>query len=439
MEAIASVLPIPGTALLLFVLFFLLVFLGIPIAFGLALSSIVVILLDPRLMMWSVFQRAYGGLDSFILLAVPLFLLVGNLLNISKITDHLIDLAYHLVGHIKGGLGHVNVMVSMLFAGISGSSTADTAGIGSVLIPAMKKQGYSSVFSVAVTAASSVMGAIIPPSILMIVWAMLTDTSVAGLFLGGVIPGILIGVTQMALVLVFARLHNFPQKGQRSSFRELLTASRHGLVALGAPLLVVGGIVSGVFTPTEAGVAAVLYTLFLGVAVYRTLSFKGIIQACRETARLASLSLFCLATASIFGWLITHYRIPRLLLGALGTENPALVFLLAIFVTLIVGTFLDAIPEMVILAPIFMPLADACGIDRVHFGVVLVMANTAGLITPPYGLCLLLASKIGKVPVRKALGVTMLFLLVMIGIILLAAFVPHVTMFLPRLIVPRLI
>lgn len=420
----------------LFALMLGLVVLGVPVAFSLIIASLVMVVLDPRLGMWVVFQRMYNGMNSFVLLAVPLFLLAGNLMNNAKITERLIRLARHLVGHFKGALAHVNVVVSMLFAGVSGSSTADSAGIGVIMIPAMEKQGYPKAFSVAVTAASSVMGIIIPPSINMIVWGALTNTSIAALFLAGFVPGFLIAIFQIALNLFFVRKFNVPTY-PRSTFRELLTSGWDGILAAGVPVIIIGGLVSGIVSPTEAAVLAVLYSLFLGLFVYRDLSLKQIVRSGTDTIRLSSLSLFSLVAASLFGYLISFYRVPNLLLGEIQLGDPILMLFGMVAAMLVIGTFMDALPAMAILAPLFMPLVRAAEIHPVHFGLIAVMTLGLGLITPPYGLCLLIAAKIGDISIPKAIGVTMAYLGIMIVLLGFIVVFPDIVMFIPRLLGPQ--
>lgn len=324
----------------------------------------------------------------------------------------------------------------MLFAGISGSTNADTAGIGSILIPAMKKEGYPISISTAVTAASSVMGVIIPPSLLMVVWSSITETSVAGLFLGGVIPGILIGFSQMGIIAVLAKKDNYPRTSF-PGFKKLLASSKHGLIALGAPVLIIGGILGGFFTPTEAAVAGIIYCLFFSVVFYRQLTIAGFIEACWETARITSLALFCVAMASIFGWLISYYRLPRILMEYVTIENPIFLLMFTTVVMLLFGTFMDALPAMAILGPLFLPIIRQAGIHPVHFGVVSVVALALGFITPPYGLSLLISCKIAGIPITKAFKDTMLFFGVALVLIILMILFPQIVLGLPQLIAPR--
>ncbi|MGQ7246537.1 TRAP transporter large permease [Halomonas sp. V046] len=420
---------------LLFGLLGVLIIIGVPIAMALVLTAVGMVILDPRLTYWVMFQRMYNGMDSFVLLAVPLFLLAGNLMNAARITDRLITLCMRLVGHVKGALAHVNVMVSMLFAGVSGSSTADSAGIGTVLIPAMQREGYPTHFAVAVTAASSVMGIIIPPSINMIVWGALTNTSIAGLFLGGILPGVMIGVAQLALNVGYVRRYDVPIR-PRAALSDVMRSGKDGLLAAGIPIVIIGGITLGLVTPTEAAVIAVLYALVLGFVVYRELTFRQVLDASTDTVRLCSLSLFSLVGAAIFGYLISFYQIPPKLMAGVSITDPVTLLLIMTAVMLLIGTFMDSLPAMAIMAPIFQPLAMQAGIHPVQFGVIGVMALGLGLITPPYGLCLMISAKIGGIPLLKALATTLLYLAVMIGVIVLLIVYPDLVLAIPRLIAP---
>ena len=294
--------PVEVSAIL-FPLFIILVIFRVPVAIALGLACIPVFLLEERLTPFLLMNEMFKSYNAFILLAVPFFLLAANIMNAAGITDRLVRLSRAMVGHLPGGLGHVNVVVSMLFAGISGSSTADAAGIGSLLIPQMKKVGYSSSFSVAITACSSVMGVVIPPSILMVVWGGLMSVSIGGLFLAGVIPGILIAVSQMIAVYVFAKIYNYPMYA-RSTFKEFFVAVFQAIPPLMTPLIIVGGIVGGFFTPTEASVIAVLYSVILGGLFYRTIGFHNLPSILYNSAAFAAMSLFCIGTASAFGWLL---------------------------------------------------------------------------------------------------------------------------------------
>jgi tripartite ATP-independent transporter DctM subunit len=371
---------------------------------------------------------------------VPFFLLAANLMNSAGITERLVNLARATVGHLPGGLGHINVLVSMLFAGISGSSTADAAGIGSLLIPAMKKQGYDTSFSVAITACSSVMGVIIPPSILMIVWGGVMSVSIGGLFLAGVVPGVLIAAAQMGAVLVYAKVRHYPIYA-RASVREFITAVGQSVLALVTPVIIVGGIVGGLFTPTEASVIAVLYSMALGVFVYRTIGPRRFLSVLYDSARFAAISLFCIGTASAFGWILAYFSVPRALVGMMAglASSITTTGILVAISFLIIGMFIDAIPAIIILGTILLPLSEHVGMHPLHFAIIGVISLAFGLVTPPYGLCLLIACALGEIEVIDALKDVAIILLPMLLILLLVIFFPELILYLPKLILPKFI
>jgi tripartite ATP-independent transporter DctM subunit len=431
----------PGeVALILFASFGLLVLLRVPVAFALGLACIPVFFIDPRLTPFVLLAEMFKSYNAFVLLAVPFFLLAANLMNSAGITDRLIDLSRALVGHLPGGLGHINVLVSMLFAGISGSSTADAAGIGSLLIPQMKKQGYDTSFSVAITACSSVMGVIIPPSILMIVWGGLMSVSIGGLFLAGVVPGLMIALSMMATVYVYAKLYGYPIDS-RSTLREFGRAFARAILALMTPLIIVGGIVGGFFTPTEASVIAVIYSMGLGLFVYRTIGAREFPKVLYNSARFAAISLFCIGTASAFGWALAYFHIPRALVAeieamGLGLYGTGVMCALAF---LLIGMFIDAIPAIIILGTVLLPVTQAVGMHPVHFAIIGVVSLAFGLVTPPYGLCLLIACAIGEIPVFKALKDVAIILVPMLGVLLVIILLPDLILALPRLLMPRFV
>ncbi len=429
----------PGdVAALLFGVFAVLILLRVPVAFALGLACVPVFFISERLSPSILFDQMFVSYNSFILLAVPFFLLAANLMNTAGVTQRLIDLSRALVGHLPGGLGHVNVTVSMLFAGISGSSTADAAGIGSLLIPQMKKQGYDTSFSVAITACSSVMGVIIPPSILMVVWGGLMSVSIGGLFLAGVVPGILIAGSLMGLVYFYAVRRGYPIY-TRTDLRELTRSFLASFWALLTPLIIVGGIVGGFFTPTEASAVAVLYTLVIGLFVYRSLTPRELPKVLYESARFAAITLFCVGTASAFGWILAFFQIPRALvdvMAAWGT-GPISTGMICAMAFLVVGMFIDAIPAIVILGTVLFPVAQAAGIHPIHFGIIGVVSLAFGLVTPPYGLCLLIASSIGEIKLVQALRDVVIILLPMLGVLIFIVLFPEVILALPRWIMPK--
>lgn len=425
-------------SIILFGTFAVLVVLRIPVSFALGLACVPMMLLDERMTPILLTNEMWKSYNSFILLAVPFFLLAANLMNAAGITQRLVDLARATVGHLPGGLGHVNVLVSLLFAGISGSSTADAAGIGSLMIPAMKKQGYDSSFTVAITACSSVMGVIIPPSIMMIVWGGLMSVSIGGLFMAGIIPGIVIALIMMGTVLVYAKRRNYPVY-QRSTPKAFFNALGSASLALVTPAIIVGGIVCGLFTPTEASVIAVVYSAILGGVIYRSLDLRQFPKVFYESARFAAISLFCIGTASAFGWLLAYYRVPQALVDVMAGWGTGLVgtgFLIAASF-LFVGMFIDAIPAIIILGTVLVPLAGNVGMHPIHFAMIGVMSLAFGLVTPPYGLCLLITCSLGEIKVVHALKDVGIILIPMMGLLMLVIIFPEFVLFLPRWLTPQ--
>jgi len=431
----------PGlVASILFGLFLLFIILRVPVAFALALACIPIFFLEPRLTPILLLQEMFRSYNSFVLLAVPFFLLAANLMNAAGITDRLIRLSRALVGHLPGGLGHVNVVVSMFFAGISGSSTADAAGIGSLLIPQMKKEGFSSSFSVAVTACSSVMGVIIPPSILMVVWGGLMSVSIGGLFLAGVIPGIMIGLAQMITVYIYARRHGMGMHA-RATLRELAVAVASAILALFTPIIIVGGIVGGVFTPTEASVVAAIYALLLGLAVYRSVGPRQTAFVLYDTGRFAAIALFCIGTASAFGWILAYFKVPAALVAYVQAMNLGVTemgFAVAV-AFLIIGCFIDAIPAIIILGTVLYPVTASMGMHPIHFAIIGVVSLAFGLVTPPYGLCLLISCSIAGISVKQALRDVAKILVPMLFILVLIIVFPSISLWLPRLLMPQFV
>lgn len=411
----------------------------VPVAYALALSSLLVVVvegLNPVLFV----QQMFHGLNSFPLLAVPFFLLAGQLLNSGYITERLIRLAQALVGHIRGGLAHINIVVSMIFAGMSGSSTADTAGVGTVLIPAMIKRGYDRRFTIALTAASSTMGVIIPPSILMVIYGAMGNVSIGGLFLAGAIPGAIVGLSQMMYSYYAAVRNGYPAEG-RASLHELGAAAKGGFLPLMVPIIIVGGVLTGKFTATEAGMIATVYVMILIFGVYRSLSLRKLPEVLMNTAVIYSQPLLAVAAATIFGWLLAFFEAPEAVAGLAGgiVDSPTLTVLFIAIVFVVVGTFMDAVPAIIIFLPIVDHLVTVSGANAIHTGLVVVMTLALGLITPPYGLCLLIACVLGRTPVTSVMGQMMVFyglFIVVIGLIIL---VPEISLYLPRLVMPKFV
>jgi tripartite ATP-independent transporter DctM subunit len=423
----------------LFASFAVFLAIGVPISFALFLSSLLV-LVQADLPLAVVTQQMFNGVNAFPLLAIPFFFLAGNLMNVGGISERLIRLAMALVGHIRGGLGHVNIVVSMIFAGLSGSSTADTAGVGSILIPAMLKRGYSVETTVAITAASSTMGVVIPPSILMVIYGATAGASIGALLIGGALPGLLVGLSQIAFTYVLAVVHGYPRESETwVGPRATWGALRAALLPMGLPTILMGGIVLGVFTPTEAAAVAAVYGLLITVCVYRTLGWRQLVPLFGETVVQFSLVLFCVAGAAIFGWLLAFYRVPDLVRERVMslTQDPTAVLLMIVLLFAVLGTFMDAVPAILIFVPIIEPVAAKVGIHPIHLGVVVVMTLAMGLVTPPYGLCLLLACGIARVPVMQVMPMMMILICSILLIILLAALIPDIVLIVPKLLVPR--
>ncbi len=424
----------------LFGSFFIMCLIGVPVAFSLALSSVFVgtYLLgrSPVVMV----QQLYRGMNSFPLLAIPLFLLVGQLMNSGFVTDRLIKLARSLVGHIKGGLGHINVVVSMFFAGISGSSTADTAGIGSVLIPAMIKENYSKEISVAVTAASSTLGSIIPPSIMMIVYGAIGGVSIGGLFLGGAIPGILIGVTQMIIIYIYAKKNNYPSF-ERASGKEIWKSFKGGILPLFIPIIIIGGVIGGFFTATESAMVAVIYALILILLIYKSLKIKDLPKLFTNAVFLYAQPLLAIGAATVFGWLLAYLQAPELMVKWAGPmlNSPEMTLGFIVILFMVVGTFMDAVPAIIIFLPIIQELGIKSGIHPVHMGVVVTMTLALGLITPPYGLCLMFSCKIAKLKIKEGMKTIGIFYSIFILILIMVIFFPKIILFLPKLIMPKFV
>jgi tripartite ATP-independent transporter DctM subunit len=431
----------PGeVATVMFGAFGALVVLRVPVAFALGLACLPIFVLDERLRPILILGEMTKAYNAFILLAVPFFVLAATLMNSAGITERLVDLTRCLVGQFRGGLAYINVVVSMIFAGISGSSTADAAGEGSLIIPAMRKQGYDASFTVAITACSSVIGVIIPPSILMVVWGGVMNTSIGALFLAGFLPGILVGLSQMAATFVYARVRGYPMYA-RATVREFFVAFGRAFFAILTPVIVIGGVVGGFVTPTEASVLAVLYSLAIGVFVYRSLDLAGIRKTLYETARLASISLFCIGTASAFGWLLAYYQIPRTIVATLAKYGVGVtsVGLIEAALFLVIGCFIDAVPSIIIVGPLLAPLAQSVGMHPVHFAIIGVVSLAFGLVTPPYGLCLLIDCHIAGIKVSDAIRDVAIILMPMLVALLLVILFPNAILFLPRLLMPKFV
>ena len=429
----------PGlAAIILFGLFFGMIALRVPVAFALGLACLPVMAIEPRLSPMIVFNETFKAYNSFILLAVPFFLLTANLMNVGGITQRLLRLSRALVGHMPGGLAQCNVVLSFFFAGISGSSTADASSLGKIFIPAQVKEGYDLSFSVAITAVSSVLAVVIPPSILMIVWGGTLSVSIGALFLGGILPGMMLAGVQMATVHGYAKKRGYPTSA-RSTFAEFLSAVFVAIPALMTPLIIIGGKIFGWFTATESAAIAVLYAGLLSTFVYRELGLKGLHHALLDTGRFAGIALFCVGTASVFGFMLAYYQIPKALLEAVSTWGMGLIatgFFIA-FAFLVVGCFLDAIPAIIIVGTILEPIVAKVHMDPVQFAMIGIVSLAFGLVTPPYGLCLMISCAIAKVKLTYVLKDVAIMLMPMLGVLVLTILFPQIVLFIPSLISPE--
>lgn len=428
-----------SSLLIVLVMFLGLVVFGAPMAVALGLSAFAGMLLE-GLNPINVVAESYRLLDSFTLLAVPFFLMLGFLVARSSLTDRLLDLSRMLVGHIRGALGHINVVISMLFAGLSGSATADTSGIGAVLLPMMDRRGYSRAYSAALTAATSTIGLIIPPSIFMIIYAATSNTSVAALFMAGIVPGAMIGCTFLALNFVYAWRNGVDRSDsieQDWQFRRAGVTLWRGLPALVIPVFIIVGITRGIFTATEAGAVALAYTLVLIVFIYGDIRMPALSALFRDAVLLYSLPLLAAAMAAPFGWvlaLLGAQDVVRDLIASLQL-SPAAYLILVIAIFTVIGTFLDGIPAIIIFVPLVDAGAAQLGIHPIHLGIVITMTLAMGLVTPPYGLCLLISSKLAKCSVMEAVAAVTPLLIAEFAIIVLVAVFPDIALFIPRMFV----
>jgi tripartite ATP-independent transporter DctM subunit len=424
------------TAAVLLIIFFGLMIIGIPIGYSMLITATVTLkFIHTEIPTIIIPQRIFGGVNNYILLCIPFFMLAGELMGITPLFDRLLKCANAVVGHIKGGLSHVNIVVSMFFAGITGAAAADTSAVGSLLIPAMVEQKYSRGYATAVTVVSSTIGVIIPPSGLMIVAALATANSVAVLFLGGVIPGILAGLAQLVVSLIYGKLKGFPA-AEKMTWRQRITVFKDGLPGLGIPIIIMGGILAGIVTPTEAANVSVIYALVVGPPLMRR--FPSLImlyeRALIIVSRVSAVML-CVGTAMVLGWIFAIAEVP----DAVGawitsiTTNAVMINAGMLVTYVVVGTFLDPIPAILIFTPIFQPLAESVGISSVHFTVTMVFGLAIGLATPPVGSCLFIGSAISGIGVEKFTKELIPFVASMIVILVLIAYVPWLVTYIPEI------
>ena len=398
-----------------------LMLLGLPLAYSLFASSIVVMAVFTGLPLWQMVQKMFSGINSFVLTAIPFFMLAGNLMNSGKLTDKLIDLSSTVVGHLRGGLAHINILVSLLFGGISGSAVADASGVGAILIPAMEKKGYSKSFTVTVTACSSVLGQIIPPSLI-----------------AGIIPGILLAASMMAVSYYYAVKYDFPRE-EKKTFRDFLHEFKRSFLVLLMPIIIIGGVLSGACTATESAVIAVVYSLFITLFIEKTLRPKDLIPIFIQTAKGTATTLFCIAGAAAFGYLMAYFRINdfvhQLMLSLSMTKSGYILFCIILF--FILGCFMDATPAICIFVPIVVPLGIELGLHPIHLSMIISLLLAIGMVTPPYGLCLLIDCQISGIAPQKTFKDLGIMLGAVIFTLVVILFLPDLILWLPRLIVPK--
>lgn len=410
--------------------------LTVPVAFSLAGTAILVTILErgfdfnPAFMV----QRAVSGLDNFLLLSVPFFIYTGKVMNAGGITERIFRFANALVGWMRGGLAQVNVMGSIIFAGMTGTAVSDAAGLGPVVLKGMKDSGYKDEFSVAVTAASSTIGPIIPPSVPLVIYALMTGVSVGGMLLAGLIPGLLMGAALMIYIAIYARRKGLPH-GAGFHMAEVFRSFWYGLPALLTPVIILGGIVSGAATPTEASAVAGLYGSFLAVMIYRVTTWRELLEIAKSTAIDTGTIMLIVSMAMIFGYLVTRAGITTAMADGIAaiSDDPIIVSLLLVGFLLIVGCFLEGTAAIIILAPVLLPIMLTVGIDPLAFGVVIVLTMMIGLLTPPFGMVLFVMARISAVPLHRVVIAILPFLIPLLIVDLLLVFFPKVVLFLPEL------
>lgn len=420
--------------IVLFGVFLVLMLVGMPIAFALGISSLSFLLMAD-ISLTIVPQRMFAGINSFVLLCIPGFVLAGNLMNAGNITDQIIRFSNALVGHIRGGLGLANVAGSMIFGGVSGTAVADTASIGSVMIPGMARSGYDKPFAAAVTAASSTVGPIIPPSLPMIICGSLASVSVGRMFIAGAVPGLLLGLAMMVTTYLIAVKRGYP-KEKRATLRQILSEGRSAFWALLMTFIILYGIIGGFFTATEASIVASLYALVVGMFIYKGLSWRMLPGIFADTALTTAALMVLVGMANLFGWILTTQQVPAIIAETILSisDNPLVVILILNLLLLFVGMFMETIAALIILFPTLLGVATGIGMDPIHFAVMMVLNLMIGLSTPPVGVCLFVASSIGNLPMLKVAKAIVPFLICNLLVLLLVAYVPAISLWLPNLI-----
>ncbi|OGV99820.1 MAG: ABC transporter permease [Nitrospinae bacterium RIFCSPLOWO2_02_FULL_39_110] len=418
-----------------FILWIILLFLNTPVFLSILLSSIIYLLINGDLLL-SIPQKITSAANSFPLLAAPFFILAGNIMNTSGITNRIFNFADALIGHIPGGLAHANVIASMIFSGMSGAAVADAGGLGAIEIKAMRERNYDMKLSTGITAASAIIGPIIPPSVPMVFYGVLSGASIGALFIAGIIPGVIIGLSLMIMVYYMAVKNNYP-RSPKPSINTILNAFKKAFLPLLTPLILIGGIIFGIFTPTEAAVVASIYALLLGGVIYREINLKDLNKIFINTVETTAIVMFLVMTASLFGWIMTMEQIPQELAEFLLsiTLNKFLLLLIINLFLLFIGCFMESLAAMIVLVPVLMPIATEIGVDPVHFGIILILNLMIGTLTPPVGIVLYVVSTVSGLSFEEVTKGTLPFLIPLIIVLLLVTYIPELSLLLPKILI----
>lgn len=422
--------------LILFILLIITITITLPIGVAMGLSTLIVItFVSDKLSVITMAQNAFTGLDSFPLLAIPFFVLAGELMGRGGVSKRLLKLADAMLGYVTGGLGMVTTIGCMFFAAISGSGPATVSAMGSIMMPAMESKGYDKGYAAALTAAAGSIGVVIPPSIPFVLYGVVTGTSIGALFLAGIIPGILIGGSLMLANYIMSKKYNYVGSGKRVSFKEFLKVLKDAFWALLAPIIILGGIYGGIFTPTEAAVVGAVYALIIGIFIYKELKFKEIYECLRDTMIINGATNFIIGLSTTFANFLTIEQAPAKLANLLivFSNSPWVVLLIINIMLLIIGMFIDNISSCIILAPILLPIVMKFGMDPVHFGIIMTVNLAIGFVTPPYGANLFVASAVGSVSMSRIIKFVMPLILAMLISLLLITLIPELSLFLPNM------
>jgi tripartite ATP-independent transporter DctM subunit len=418
-----------------FISLIVMLLMGFPIYLSLIGASVLYVLFNPELSMMLVIQKVISAPNSFPLLAVPFFIFAGQLMNTGGVTRRIFRFAENLVGHFRGGLGYVNVLASMIFAGMSGSAIADAGGLGLVEIKAMRDAGYDDDFSIGVTAASSLIGPIIPPSIPFVIFGAMANVSIGGLFVGGLLPGVLMGLTLSVMIFFIAKKRNYPVVAP-ASLRELALSFKDSILAILTPVIIIGGIWLGFFTPTEAAFVSIIYALVVITFAYREFKIRNLPRLILETIRMVAPSIMIVAGAAIFAWILSYEKVDKAFMSLLFgfTTNKYLILLIMNVLLIFIGCFVDIVAAIMIMLPILLPISTAIGLHPIHLGVILVLNLMIGLLTPPVGMVLYILSSMTKKTVGEIIKMVTPWLVPLVIALLFVTFIPDLVLFLPNLL-----